>query len=113
MENTDTLLPRFFGLHRVKPHKGRQVRFVVMGNVFATSKKIHERFDLKGSTLGREASEEEKATLKEMCTYKDNDWREQNRKLKLGPHLKQLFLEQLKKDCTVVFLAFCCFSFYL
>jgi 1-phosphatidylinositol-4-phosphate 5-kinase len=47
MENGNTLLPRFFGLHRVKPHAGRQVRFVVMGNVFATQKKIHERYDIK------------------------------------------------------------------
>lgn len=47
MENENTLLPKFFGLHRVKPHKGRQVRFVVMGNIFATHKKVHERYDLK------------------------------------------------------------------
>ena len=51
MENTNTLLPRFFGLHRVKPKGGRQVRFVVMGNVFETQKKIHERFDLKVTNL--------------------------------------------------------------
>lgn len=47
MENPNTLLPKFFGLHRVKPHKGRQVRFLVMGNIFHTNKKIHERYDLK------------------------------------------------------------------
>lgn len=47
MENINTLLPKFFGLCRVKPHGGRQVRFVIMGNVFATNKKIHIRYDLK------------------------------------------------------------------
>ena len=49
----DTLLTRFFGLHRVKPHGGRNVRFVVMGNLLCTDHVIHRRYDLKGSTFGR------------------------------------------------------------
>ncbi len=49
----DTLLTRFFGLHRVKPHGGRNVRFVVMGNLLCTDHAIHRRYDLKGSTFGR------------------------------------------------------------
>lgn len=50
MTNPHTLLPRFYGLCRVKPHKGEQVRFVVMANVFQTPKKVHERYDLKGTS---------------------------------------------------------------
>lgn len=38
----------------------KNVRFVVMNNVFATSLAIHHRFDLKGSTLGRHASQSER-----------------------------------------------------
>lgn len=53
MRYPDTLLTRFFGLHRVKPHGGRNVRFVVMGNLFCTGHAIHRRYDLKGSTYGR------------------------------------------------------------
>ena len=49
----DTLLTKFFGLYRVKPKGGRKVRFVVMGNLFNTDLRIHQRYDLKGSTLGR------------------------------------------------------------
>ena len=49
----DTMLTRFFGLHRVKPHGGRNVRFVVMGNLLCTGHAIHRRYDLKGSTFGR------------------------------------------------------------
>ncbi len=30
-----------------------QARFVVMGNVFPTDVRLHRRYDLKGSTLGR------------------------------------------------------------
>jgi 1-phosphatidylinositol-4-phosphate 5-kinase len=79
-----TLLPRFFGLHRVTPlaaarragggkargeHSGgatpgRQVRFVVMSNVFSGARElIHRRYDLKGSTEGRTAQREVGARL--------------------------------------------------
>jgi len=101
MENENTLLPKFFGLHRVKPHKGRQVRFVVMGNIFATHKKVHERYDLKGSLIGREVTEQEISSFKENITYKDIDWRRRDRKLLLGPRRK-LFLDQLEKDCKLL-----------
>ena len=30
-----------------------QARFVVMGNVFPTDVRLHRKYDLKGSTLGR------------------------------------------------------------
>lgn len=49
----DTLLTRFFGLHRIKPKGGSNVRFVVMGNLLCTDHAIHRRYDLKGSTHGR------------------------------------------------------------
>eukprot|EP01119_Soliformovum_irregulare_P021901 TRINITY_DN7378_c0_g2_i1.p1 TRINITY_DN7378_c0_g2~~TRINITY_DN7378_c0_g2_i1.p1 ORF type:complete len:541 (-),score=162.96 TRINITY_DN7378_c0_g2_i1:666-2288(-) len=101
MENTDTLLPKFFGLHRVKPHKGRQVRFVIMGNVFNTTKKIHQRFDLKGSTLGRAVSEQEKTSFKENVTFKDIDFKNMSMKFKLGPR-KEKFIKQLESDCKLL-----------
>eukprot|EP00291_Cryptomonas_curvata_P003428 CAMPEP_0172181512 /NCGR_PEP_ID=MMETSP1050-20130122/17860_1 /TAXON_ID=233186 /ORGANISM="Cryptomonas curvata, Strain CCAP979/52" /LENGTH=489 /DNA_ID=CAMNT_0012854805 /DNA_START=195 /DNA_END=1662 /DNA_ORIENTATION=- len=59
-QNPGTYLPRFYGLHRWKPEFGSNVRFVVMNNVFATSLALHTRFDLKGSTLGRTASANER-----------------------------------------------------
>jgi len=31
----------------------RQVRFVVMANIFVTDLQIHRRYDIKGSTEGR------------------------------------------------------------
>jgi hypothetical protein len=93
----NTLLPKFFGLHRVKPHKGRQVRFLVMSNVFQTRKNIHERYDLKGSTLGRQATEEEKK--KKTVTYKDLDFRERHMKIQIGPQKRSALLDQLDRDC--------------
>ena len=53
MENPNTLLTRFFGLHRVKMHHlNKRVHCCVMGSVFYTSKEIHETFDLKVRSCG-------------------------------------------------------------
>ncbi|XP_031743775.1 phosphatidylinositol 4-phosphate 5-kinase 8 isoform X7 [Cucumis sativus] len=49
----NTLITKFFGLHRITIHGRSKVRFVVMGNMFCTELKIHRRYDLKGSTIGR------------------------------------------------------------
>jgi hypothetical protein len=59
-QNTDSLISRFYGLHRVvwtdKDDK-KQIRFlVVMNNVFKDFK-VGIRFDLKGSTAGRDELE--------------------------------------------------------
>lgn len=45
--NPDTLLCRYYGLHRVKLPHGRKIHFVVMGNVLPPNKDIHETYDLK------------------------------------------------------------------
>ncbi|KAK5583743.1 hypothetical protein RB653_005342 [Dictyostelium firmibasis] len=95
--NPNSLLTKFFGLHRVKPQNGRQVRFLVMKNLFCTPKEITQRFDLKGSTVGRELSAEE---LKKTCpTFKDLDFRRLGKKIHLGPDRKKLFIHQLSEDC--------------
>ncbi|GBG71474.1 hypothetical protein CBR_g8891 [Chara braunii] len=65
----NTLLTKFFGLHRIKPQGGRKVRFVVMGNMFS-GLRIHRRYDLKGSSLGRHT---ETAMIDENTTLKDLD----------------------------------------
>ena len=71
MSNPDTLVTRFFGMHRVNMKPYPAMHFVIMSNVFCTSRKIHLTYDLKGSSVGREATELEKS--KENCVYKDND----------------------------------------
>lgn len=60
-----------------------QFRFVVMGNMFCTELRIHRRFDLKGSSLGRSADNveiDENTTLKDLdlnyCFYLEPTWRE-------------------------------------
>ena len=54
-----TLVARFFGCHKIIFYKSgiggsKRFRFVIMNNIFNTGQKIHSRFDLKGSTIGRE-----------------------------------------------------------
>ncbi|SAM01251.1 hypothetical protein [Absidia glauca] len=47
INNPNTLLCRYYGLHRVKLPRGRKIHFVVMGNVFPPNKDVHETYDLK------------------------------------------------------------------
>ena len=48
MSNPDTMITRFYGMHRVKMRfLGAQMHFVIMGSVFDTPRQIHRRFDLK------------------------------------------------------------------
>ena len=49
-------------MHRVTmPHIKRKVHFVIMASVFDTPQPIHRIYDLKGSLVGREATQEERA----------------------------------------------------
>eukprot|EP00929_Paragymnodinium_shiwhaense_P110067 TRINITY_DN76783_c0_g1_i1.p1 TRINITY_DN76783_c0_g1~~TRINITY_DN76783_c0_g1_i1.p1 ORF type:complete len:474 (-),score=89.72 TRINITY_DN76783_c0_g1_i1:55-1476(-) len=69
-ERDNSLLPRFYGLYRIEQVDCESV-FVVMGNVFAARHPIVARFDIKGSTHNRKASEKEcrkglSATLKDV-----------------------------------------------
>ncbi|KAL3642626.1 Phosphatidylinositol 4-phosphate 5-kinase 9 [Castilleja foliolosa] len=79
----NTLITKFFGLHRIKPSSGQKFRFVVMGNMFCTELRIHRRFDLKGSSLGRSADKfkiDENTILKDLdlnyCFYLEPSWRD-------------------------------------
>ena len=51
-------MPKFFGCYKLikkaKKKKKIFVYFIIMMNVFSTSKQIHVRFDLKGSKIKRQ-----------------------------------------------------------
>jgi hypothetical protein len=69
-QNPMTLLVKFFGIHRVSPWLGKNARFVVMGNVLPTERRMHRKFDLKGSTykrtVGKERLQDPDVTLKDL-----------------------------------------------
>ena len=96
--NPHTLLSRFYGLHRVKLPHGRKIHFVIMNNLFPAHKDIHETYDLKGSTVGCEYTEEKaaqnlRAVLKDLNSVK---------MLELDPEKHALLTEQLRRDAEVL-----------
>uniref|UniRef100_A0ACD5X496 Uncharacterized protein n=1 Tax=Avena sativa TaxID=4498 RepID=A0ACD5X496_AVESA len=88
----NTLVTKFFGLHRVKPSSGQKFQFVVMGNMFCTELRIHRRFDLKGSSLGRST---DKIKIDENTTLKDLDL---NYSFYLEPSWRDALLKQIETD---------------
>lgn len=99
----NSLLSRFYGLHRVHFKDGsrkrsRKIHFVVLGNIYPPFKSIHESFDLKGSLIGRKfvGSDEERAK----ATLKDKNWLEDGKKLFLQEEKASLLLDQLAQDCN-------------
>jgi 1-phosphatidylinositol-4-phosphate 5-kinase len=99
--NPHTLLSRFYGLHRVKLPHGRKIHFVIMNNLFPPHRDIHETYDLKGSTVGRELPEE-KAAANPRAVLKDLNWIKYNKQLELGPEKRALLTEQLRRDAELL-----------
>ncbi|KAK6043572.1 1-phosphatidylinositol-4-phosphate 5-kinase [Cooperia oncophora] len=92
-----TLLPQYLALYRLTID-GSETYLIVMRNVFGRKYNVHTKFDLKGSTVSRAASEKEKA--KEVPTLKDNDFLEMNEKLSLPDETRHQLLDMLASDTT-------------
>lgn len=83
-----------------------QFRFVVMGNMFCTELRIHRRFDLKGSSLGRSTENveiEENTTLKDLdlnyCFYLEPSWRESLLQLVMHPIILYIVFPKFASLC--------------
>ncbi|XP_071653785.1 phosphatidylinositol 4-phosphate 5-kinase type-1 sktl isoform X4 [Temnothorax longispinosus] len=99
-QNPRTLLPKFFGLYCYRCNS-KNVRLVAMNNLLPSSVKLHQKYDLKGSTYKRKASKGERS--KSSPTYKDLDFIEH--------HPEGIFLEAdtygalvktIQRDCRVL-----------
>jgi len=101
IDNPNTLLSQFYGLHRVKMPYGKKIHFVVMNNLFPPHRDIHQTFDLKGSTIGRDYKEDD-LEKNPRATLKDLNWMRRKRHLELGIQKKQMFLDQLQKDVRLL-----------
>ncbi|KAJ7746586.1 hypothetical protein B0H16DRAFT_1321020 [Mycena metata] len=99
--NPHTLLSRFYGLHRVKLPRGNKIHFVIMNNLFPPHRDVHETFDLKGSTVGREYPEA-KAATNPRAVLKDLNWINRGKMLELGPEKRALLTEQLRRDAELL-----------
>jgi 1-phosphatidylinositol-4-phosphate 5-kinase len=89
-----TFLVRFLGVHRISPWLGRNARFLVMGNVLPTDRRMHRKYDLKGSTYKRTVGEEKRKTKPE-ATLKDLDI---DLKFELTAEQHVAFMQQLTAD---------------
>ncbi|XP_047541762.1 phosphatidylinositol 4-phosphate 5-kinase type-1 alpha isoform X14 [Vanessa atalanta] len=99
-QNPRTLLPKFFGLYCYQCNS-KNVRLVAMNNLLPSYVKLHQKYDLKGSTYKRKASKTERQ--KSSPTYKDLDFMEH--------HTEGIFLEAdtytaliktMQRDCRVL-----------
>lgn len=72
---------------------------VAIRNVFSNHLTTHKKFDLKGSTVDREASDKEKE--KDLPTYKDNDFVKEGTKIYIGEEAKAKLIETLTADVDV------------
>ncbi|TDH73148.1 hypothetical protein CCR75_006719 [Bremia lactucae] len=98
MENPNTMITRFYGMHRVKMHHlRRKMHFVIMASVFDTPLDIHARFDLKGSRVGRQASPKE-LMRGSSGVLKDNDLLAKGFHLQMGVARRTFFQVQLRRD---------------
>jgi 1-phosphatidylinositol-4-phosphate 5-kinase len=101
VNNPHTLICQIYGLHRVKIPYGRKIHFMVMNNLFPPHRDIHQTFDLKGSTVGRDFREEELAK-NPRATLKDLNWLRRDYHLEFDPNIKQMFVDQLRRDVTLL-----------
>ena len=97
----NTLISQFYGLHRVKIPYGRKIHFVVMNNLFPPHRDIHQTFDLKGSTIGRDYKEKD-LEHNPRATLKDLNWLRRNYHFEFGPPKRDIFIEQMKRDVALL-----------
>mmetsp|Transcript_15613 Transcript_15613/g.34113 ORF Transcript_15613/g.34113 Transcript_15613/m.34113 type:complete len:881 (+) Transcript_15613:196-2838(+) len=93
-ENPNTMITRFFGMYRVKLyHLRRNVKFVIMNSVYYTDKYLQAFYDLKGSSVGRDAKPGQ-------AVKKDNDLRHAlpDSALSLPPDTRDRVRKQLISD---------------
>ncbi|KAI4299000.1 hypothetical protein L6164_032500 [Bauhinia variegata] len=92
-KHENTLITKFFGVHRISLRGGKKARFVVMGNMFCTELHIHRRYDLKGSTLGRCTNKDK---IDGNTTLKDLDLKYE---FQMDKKLRESLLKQISEDC--------------
>eukprot|EP00475_Leptophrys_vorax_P034566 TRINITY_DN5599_c0_g2_i1.p1 TRINITY_DN5599_c0_g2~~TRINITY_DN5599_c0_g2_i1.p1 ORF type:complete len:557 (-),score=156.38 TRINITY_DN5599_c0_g2_i1:200-1870(-) len=94
-----TLIPRLLGTYRISmPDSSQTWRIMVMNNVLETSLYIHERYDLKGSIIGRAASAKEKAKYGKETVMKDLDFKDNGRSITISRQTRFALLLQIEND---------------
>ena len=103
-KNKNSVIIKLLGMYRFifSSSFNDEVKILVMKNIFWNKEGnfIDEKYDLKGSTVGRKTLFSVKTSSKEIADLmlKDQDFQTRFR-IKLGRAAKNEFLEILKKDC--------------
>jgi hypothetical protein len=103
-ENPNTLIVRFLGLHCLSvmehvtgtdhmSYSTQKLYFVVMANMLNTPIEIHRKYDLKGSWVGRTASDDSAAALK-----KDVDFEKAKESIRVDGDIKEMLTAQIAAD---------------
>nr|XP_034838440.1 uncharacterized protein LOC117994613 isoform X3 [Maniola hyperantus] len=99
-QNPRTLLPKFFGLYCYQCNS-KNVRLVAMNNLLPSSVKLHQKYDLKGSTYKRKANKSERQ--KRSPTYKDLDFMEHHQEgIFLEADTYTALIKTMQRDCRVL-----------
>ncbi|XP_016841786.1 phosphatidylinositol 4-phosphate 5-kinase type-1 alpha isoform X11 [Nasonia vitripennis] len=99
-QNPRTLLPKFFGLYCYRCNS-KNVRLVAMNNLLPSAVKLHQKYDLKGSTYKRKASKSERS--KRSPTYKDLDFMEHHPEgIFLESDTYNALIKTIQRDCRVL-----------
>jgi len=98
-----TLLNHIYGLYKFKV-EGKTCRFVIMNNVISITNSSSNKYDLKylldlkGSKVGRSATDEEQKKNQ----LKDNDVLERGMKFNIGNHSKTQLMTMLRSDTALL-----------
>lgn len=90
-----TLLPQYLAMYRLTVDNV-ETYLVVMRNVFSNHLRVHKKYDLKGSTVDREASNKERE--RNLPTLKDMDFLQDRIKIYIGEEAKEKLMETLAAD---------------
>jgi hypothetical protein len=90
-----TLLPQYLAMYRFTVDNV-ETYMVVIRNVFSPHLKVHKKYDLKGSSVDREATDKERE--KTLPILKDNDFLADGLKISIGEEGKEALMETLSAD---------------
>lgn len=99
-QNPRTLLPKFFGQY-CYICGGKNLRLIIMNNLLPSTIRMHQKYDLKGSTYKRKASDHEKS--KTSPTFKDLDFKKDHKEgLTLDPEIHDALMKTIAADLRVL-----------
>ena len=83
-------------MHKIKYKENgsvQRVYFIIMANVFNTTRQIHVRYDLKGSKLGRQTRKKQTDIIEPGIALKDLDFDNDKMKIDVEDDMKNALIK--------------------